>query len=49
MLIVTLQLGVPLDVRFLRVALVPGFLVLPPVLQIGGQGVLGVREGIDHV
>ena len=37
--IVMLQLGVCLDLRFLRVALVLGFLLLPPVTQMCGKRV----------
>ena len=45
--IVMLQLGVCLDLRFLRVALVLGFLLLPPATQMCGKGVFWVMKGID--
>ena len=46
---VTLGPGVRLDVRFLRVALVLGLLLLPPAMQICGKRVFGMTEGIDGV
>ena len=39
---VTLRPGVCLDLRFLRVASVLGFLLLPPATQICGKRVFGV-------
>ena len=44
---VTLGPGVRLDVRFLGVASVLGFLLLPPAMQICGKRVFRVIQGID--
>ena len=46
---VTLGPGVRLDVRFLRVASVLGFLLLPPATQVCGKRVFGMVQGIDIV
>ena len=40
--LVTLGPGVRLDVRFLGVASVLGFLLLPPAMQICGKRVFGM-------
>ena len=44
---VTLGPGVRLDVRFLGVASVLGFLLLPPATQVCGKRMFGVMKGID--
>ena len=44
---VTLRLGVRLNLRFLSVVLVLGFLLLPPVTQIHGKRVFRVVKRID--
>ena len=44
-----LRPGVRLDLRFLGVALVLCFLLLPPATQICGKRMFGVTEGIDGV
>ena len=44
---VMLQLGVCLNLRFLSVVLVLGFLLLPPAMQICGKRVLWMMKRID--